>query len=107
MSGKSQFKESKIPFLKKKPFSPKLKHTNFNHRVINVIRWWVENYWQDFNNHVALLGSLLEFGEMIKSAGFDSEAEQLEASMLAQVCFSSSCLFLVNGSCRTPTLPPS
>ena len=55
------------------------------HRVINVVRWWVENYWQDFNNNVVLLGRLLEFGEMIKAAGFEAEAEQLEASMLAQV----------------------
>jgi hypothetical protein len=51
-----------------------------------VVRWWVENYWQDFNNNVALLGRLLEFGEMIKAAGFEPEAEQLEASMLSQVC---------------------
>jgi len=49
------------------------------------VRWWVENYWPDFNNNVALLGRLLEFGETIKGAGFEGEADQLEASMLAQL----------------------
>ena len=93
MSGKSRFSESGfLSFILTCRILPHGIHTpslSFCvNRVINVVRWWVENYWQDFNNNVALLGRLLEFGEMIKAAGFEAEAEQLEASMLAQVCIS-------------------
>jgi hypothetical protein len=62
--------------------------------VINVVRWWVENYWQDFNNDVVLLDYLLEFYEELRMSGFDTEADQLEASMMSQVNVDLDCFDL-------------
>jgi len=54
-------------------------------KVISVIRWWVDNYWSDFNNDVSLLGRLLEFTELLRVQSFEQECDQLEASMLSQL----------------------